>query len=69
MRKSSVSWTSFEAAMADLRFSVTPKGVSVFTFNPPASMNSRTFTLHGPHASEIEGYKLPVLVRRRQRVY
>lgn len=65
----SVSWTSFEAAMADLGFSVTPKGGSVFTFNPPASMNSRPITLHRPHVSEIEGYKLLIVARRLQRVY
>jgi hypothetical protein len=65
----SVSWTSFEAAMADLGFSVTPKGGSVFTFNPPASMETRPITLHRPHVSEIEGYKLLILARRLQRVY
>jgi hypothetical protein len=65
----SVSWTSFEAAMADLGFSVTPKGGSVFTFNAPASMESRPITLHRPHVSEIEGYKLLIIARRLQRVY
>lgn len=65
----SLSWTSFEAAMADLGFSVTPKGGSVFTFNPPDSMNSRPITLHRPHVSEIEGYKLLIIARRLQRVY
>jgi hypothetical protein len=65
----SVAWTSFEAAMADLGFSVTPKGGSIFTFNPPASMNSRPITLHRPHVSEIEGTKLVIIARRLQRVY
>jgi hypothetical protein len=65
----SVSWTSFEAAMADLGFSVTPKGGSIFTFNPPESMNSRPITLHRPHISETEGYKLLILARRLQKVY
>jgi hypothetical protein len=65
----SVSWTSFDAAMADLGFSVTPKGGSVFTFNPPASIDSRPITLHRPHVSEIEGYKLLIIARRLQRVY
>lgn len=67
--RGSVSWTDFEAAMADLGFSVTPKGGSVYTFNPPESMNSRPITLHRPHASGVEGYKLLILARRLQRVY
>jgi hypothetical protein len=55
--------------MADLGFSVMPKGGSVFTFNAPASMESRPITLHRPHVFEIEGYKLLIIARRLQRVY
>jgi len=67
--RGSVSWSDFESAMADLGFSITPKGGSIFTFNPPAEMDSRPITLHRPHVSEIEGYKLLILSRRLQRVY
>ena len=51
--RGSVSWTAFESTMAHLSFSVTPKGGSIFTFSPPASMNTRPITLHRPHVSEI----------------
>jgi hypothetical protein len=67
--RSSVSWASFESAMADLGFSVTPNGGSVFTFNPPASMDSRPITLHRPHVSEIEGYKLLIIAGKLRRAY
>jgi hypothetical protein len=67
--RGSVSWASFESAMADLGFSVTPNGGSIFTFNPAASMNSRPVTLHRPHVSDIEGYKLLIISRRLQRKY
>ncbi|KAK0336719.1 hypothetical protein LTR91_015474 [Friedmanniomyces endolithicus] len=67
--RGSVAWTDFEAALADLGFSVTPKGGSIYTFNPPESMNASPITLHRPHASEIEGYKLLIFARRLSRVY
>lgn len=67
--RGSVSWADFESVMVDLGFSVTPKGGSIFTFDPPASMETRPITLHRPHVSEIEGHKLLVLARRMQRVY
>jgi hypothetical protein len=67
--RGSVSWANFESAMADLEFSVTPKGGSIFTLNPPASMNSTPMTLHRPHASEIEGYRLLYIASRLQRTY
>jgi hypothetical protein len=67
--RGSVSWANFESAMADLGFSVTPKGGSIFTFNLPASMESRPITLHRPHVSEIEGYTLLIIARRLQRTY
>ncbi|KAK1082585.1 hypothetical protein LTR33_003818 [Friedmanniomyces endolithicus] len=67
--RGSVAWTDFEAALADLGFSVTPKGGSIYTFNPPESMSASPITLHRPHASEIEGYKLLIFARRLSRVY
>jgi hypothetical protein len=67
--RGSVSWASFESAKADLGFSVTPNGGSIFTFNPPASMDTRPITLHRPHASEIECYRLLYIESRLQRTY
>lgn len=55
--------------MEDLGFSVTPKGGSIFTFNPPESLNTRPITFHRPHVSEIEGHKLLVFKRRLERAY
>lgn len=43
--RGSVSWADFAAAMADMGFSVTPKGGSIFTFNPPESMEASSITL------------------------
>jgi hypothetical protein len=67
--RGSVSWANFESAMADLGFSVTPKGGSIFTFNPLSSLEARPITLHRPHVSEIEGFKLLIIARRLQRTY
>lgn len=67
--RGSVAWADFESAMADLGFSVTPKGGSIYTFNPPVSMESRPITLHRPHVSEIGGYKILIIARRLERVY
>lgn len=67
--RGSISWTDFEAAMADLGFSITPRGGSIFNFNPPASMNTRPITLHRPHISDIEGHIVFILARRLQRAY
>ncbi|KXS94242.1 hypothetical protein AC578_10103 [Pseudocercospora eumusae] len=68
--RGSVSWTDFAGAMTDLGFSVTPKYGSVFTFQPPESMGvSRSITLHRPHASEIEGYKVLIFSRRLYKTY
>ncbi|KAK4504864.1 hypothetical protein PRZ48_002827 [Zasmidium cellare] len=68
--RGSVSWADFTGAMADLGFSVTPRGGSVFTFHPPESMEApRSITVHRPHASEIEGYKLFIFARRLRKTY
>jgi hypothetical protein len=55
--------------MADLGFSVAPRGGSIFTSNLLALMKTRPITLHTPHASHIEGYKLLIVALRLQRVY
>ncbi|KAI0154705.1 hypothetical protein GGR57DRAFT_109009 [Xylariaceae sp. FL1272] len=68
--RGSIPWMSFEAAMADLGFSVLPRFGSVYTFVPPDNMEmQRPLTLHRPHQSQIEGYKLLSYARRLQRVY
>lgn len=68
--RESVSWADFAGAMADLGFSVTPIYDSVFTFHPPESMGAtRSITLRGPHASEIEGDMLLIFSRRLHRTY
>lgn len=68
--RGAVSWIAFEAAMADLGFSVIPKFGSVYTFSPPESMDAkRSLTLHRPHKSNIEGWLVPIYARRLKRVY
>ena len=68
--RGSIPWRGFKSAMADLGFSVTPKGGSIFEFNPPASMSiTRPITLHRPHLSDIEGHTMCIFARRLERVY
>ncbi|KFY67662.1 hypothetical protein V496_01486 [Pseudogymnoascus sp. VKM F-4515 (FW-2607)] len=68
--RGSISWTSFEAAMADLKFSVLPKFGSVFTFFPPEDMGvKKSITFHRPHKSQIEGYVLLRFASKLKRVY
>ncbi len=56
--------------MADLGFSVVPKFGSVYTFLPPESMGvKQSITVHRPHKSRIEGYKLLIFSQRLKRVY
>ncbi|KAI0123759.1 hypothetical protein BJ170DRAFT_703838 [Xylariales sp. AK1849] len=61
--------SDFEAAMGDLGFSIFPKYGSVYTFHPQRTSNQRPLTLHRPHSSRIEGYKLLFYPRRLNRVY
>ncbi|KAF4952961.1 hypothetical protein FSARC_12500 [Fusarium sarcochroum] len=66
----SVSWKAFEAAMAELGFSVLPRFGSVYTFRPPESAPIKTpICLHRPHKSQIEGHLILVLARRLNRAY
>lgn len=68
--RGSVSWVSFEAAMADPGFSVYSKYSSVYTFRPPESMAIRKpVTLHRPHNGQIEGVRLLILALRLKRTY
>jgi len=65
-----VNWNAFTAAMADLGFSVIPKFVSIYTFGPPEKVTvQRDLTLHRPHQSITEGWRLLVVSRRLKRVY
>ena len=67
----SVNWSAFVAAMAELRFSVIPTSGSNYTFVPPqyGEMAQRRITLHRPHGSQLEGYKMRFFARRLSRVY
>lgn len=68
--RGSIPWTDFEAAMADLNFSVIPKFGSVYTFLPPVGMGvQKSFTVHRPHQSWIEAHLLLILASRLKRVY
>jgi hypothetical protein len=66
----SISWTAFEAAMTDLNFSITPKWGSVLTFYPPQDSSvQRSLTLHRPHNSHIEGFRLLFIAKRLKRTF
>jgi hypothetical protein len=68
--RGAVNWVDFEGAMADIGFSVIPKFGSAYTFHPPENIAvKKSFTLHRPHQSRIEGYFTLVLARRLRRVY
>ncbi|RHZ43625.1 uncharacterized protein CDV56_100351 [Aspergillus thermomutatus] len=68
--RGSISWAAFEAAMTDLKFSVTPKLGSVYTFSPPQDFSvPRPLTLHRPHQSQIEGFRLLYIAKRLKRAF
>ncbi|KAF4628592.1 hypothetical protein G7Y89_g9563 [Cudoniella acicularis] len=67
--RGSISWVAFEAAMADLKFSVMPKFGSVFIFFPPKDMGVDSSTVHRPHMSRIEGHLLLSFASRLKRAY
>ncbi|KAF4974893.1 hypothetical protein FZEAL_8259 [Fusarium zealandicum] len=68
--RASVGWTAFEAAMTELGFSVLPKFGSVYTFYPPEGFAvNKSVTVHRPHKSQIEGFRILILARRLKRVY
>ncbi|KAL2809126.1 hypothetical protein BJX63DRAFT_435437 [Aspergillus granulosus] len=65
-----VTWAAFQSAMADLKFSVVPRFGSIFTFIPPKDFSPpKSFTIHRPHQSRIEGYKLLYFAKRLKRIY
>ncbi|KAF4959532.1 hypothetical protein FGADI_1599 [Fusarium gaditjirri] len=68
--RGSVNWSSFEAAMSELGFSVLPRFGSVYTFRPSEYMDvKRPVSIHRPHQSQIEGYLILILARRLNRAY
>ncbi|RYC82707.1 hypothetical protein BFJ63_vAg14429 [Fusarium oxysporum f. sp. narcissi] len=68
--RGSVNWSSFEAAMSELGFSVLPRFGSVYTFKPSENMDiKRPVSIHRPHKSQIEGYLILILARRLNRAY
>ncbi|KAI0117990.1 hypothetical protein F4776DRAFT_634736 [Hypoxylon sp. NC0597] len=68
--RGSIPWTAFEAAMADLGFSIIPEYGSVYTFAPPANFGlQKSIKLHRPHQSHIEGHRLLFLASRLYRNY
>ncbi|KAI3575581.1 hypothetical protein IWW34DRAFT_703859 [Fusarium oxysporum f. sp. albedinis] len=68
--RGSVNWSSFEAAMSELGFSVLPRLGSVYTFRPSENMDiKRPVSIHRPHKSQIEGYLILILARRLNRAY
>ncbi|KAL4865170.1 hypothetical protein BDV12DRAFT_155522 [Aspergillus spectabilis] len=68
--RGSVTWIAFQGAMADLKFSVVPRFGSIFTFLPPSDFSPpKPFTIHRPHQSRIEGYKLIYFGQRLKRMY
>ncbi|KAL6232785.1 hypothetical protein BDW75DRAFT_216793 [Aspergillus navahoensis] len=66
----SITWAAFQKAMQHLGFSIIPRFGSVFTFSPPHDLASlRPLTIHRPHQSRIEGYKLIYFANRLRKVY
>ena len=69
--RGSVAWTDFEAAMTDVGFSVKPLTGSIYAFTPPEKLqvDQHPISLHRPHGSEIEGYKMLFFASRLKRVF
>ncbi|KLO92189.1 Uncharacterized protein LW93_7818 [Fusarium fujikuroi] len=68
--RGSVNWSSFEAAMSELGFSVLPRFGSVYMFRPSENMDiKRPVSIHRPHQSQIEGHLILILARRLNRAY
>ncbi|KAF7587682.1 hypothetical protein BBP40_006867 [Aspergillus hancockii] len=68
--RGSVNWSASEAAMVDMGFSVIPKFGSIYTFSPVKNSDFRnSITVHRPHESRIEGYRLLIFARRLKRKF
>ncbi|EJP69582.1 uncharacterized protein BBA_01547 [Beauveria bassiana ARSEF 2860] len=63
-------WASFEAAMAELNFRITPRQGSSFHFEPPKDLALRSsLTVHRPHGPRIEGFRKLILSQRLARTF
>jgi hypothetical protein len=56
--------------MADLGFSILPRGGSVYTYTPPSSFSKAgQTTIHRPHGAKLERYRLQRLAHRLRTRY
>ncbi|KAH7353912.1 hypothetical protein B0T11DRAFT_312366 [Plectosphaerella cucumerina] len=63
-------FSRFESAMADLGFSILPRGGSVYTYTPPSSFSKAgQTTIHRPHGAKLERYRLQRLAHRLRTRY
>ncbi|KAM0742447.1 hypothetical protein ACQRIT_002624 [Beauveria bassiana] len=63
-------WASFEAAMAELNFRITPRQGSSFHFEPPKDLALRSsLTVHRPHGPRIEGFRKLILSQKLARTF
>ncbi|KAF1737391.1 hypothetical protein CRV24_003009 [Beauveria bassiana] len=63
-------WASFEAAMAELNFRITPRQGSSFHFEPPKDLALRSsLTVHRPHGPRMEGFRKLILSQRLARTF
>lgn len=68
--RGAVRWTAFEAAMTDLGFTVMPQFGSIYRFAPPENKGfSNAFSVHRPHKSRMEDYKMHPLARQLRDLY
>ncbi|XWW92563.1 hypothetical protein V2A60_000488 [Cordyceps javanica] len=70
LSRSGLHWASFEAAMAELNFRISPRQGSSILFEPPASLGpGRSLTIHRPHGSRVEGFRTVILRQRLTRSF
>ncbi|KAM3544236.1 hypothetical protein ARSEF1564_002858 [Beauveria bassiana] len=63
-------WASFEAAMAELNFRITPRQGSSFHFEPPKDLALRSsLTVHRPHGPRMEGFRKLILSQKLARTF
>lgn len=68
--RGSINWDAFQSAFAELDFTVMPRFGSIYTFYPPESMGlKKSFTVHRPHQSRIEGHLITSLAVRLTRAF
>ncbi|KAM3565590.1 hypothetical protein MY1884_000123 [Beauveria asiatica] len=68
--RSGLHWASFEAAMAELNFRITPRQGSRFLFEPPKDLAVQSsLTVHRPHGPRVEGFRKLNLSQRLARTF